>query len=138
MTIVVNKESGAPVNWHEKHQASLSVADRAADAVARIMGSWAFIGWVTVFIACWIGGNVLGVIYHWDAYPFILLNLMFSMQATYATPIILMSQNRAADRDKAAAEHEWQHQDQALAENTKLTQEIHEIVKLLHQRQGGN
>lgn len=116
-------------NWHEKAVARRSRGDRAADAVARIMGSWRFIEYMGVVIFLWIVLNVVWVFHaQWDPYPFILLNLAFSFQATFSTPIILMSQNRAADRDKVQAEHQWEHNDKALAENTELTKTIHELT----------
>ena len=52
--------------------------------------------------------NVIGLVYHWDAYPFILLNLIFSTQAAYAAPIIMMAQNRQNQRDRMQAENDYQ------------------------------
>jgi uncharacterized membrane protein len=115
-------------NWHEKHLHDRSFGERIADTVAQGMGSWRFIIIQTVIVVVWMAGNILGVVLHWDPYPFILLNLLFSTQAAYSAPIIMMSQNRAAQRDKAEAEHQWQHQDQQLALNTKLTQAIHDAL----------
>jgi uncharacterized membrane protein len=114
--------------WHEKHLHERSFGERIADAVAHGMGSWRFIIIQTVIVVVWMGANLAAVAFHWDPYPFILLNLLFSTQAAYAAPIIMMSQNRAAQRDKAQAEHQWQHQDQQLALNTKLTQAIHDAL----------
>ena len=65
----------------------------AADTIAKSMGSWPFIIVQTVLILGWITLNVVGIVAHWDPYPFILLNLLFSTQAAYAAPIIMMSQN---------------------------------------------
>jgi|GEM_PF-1518694 len=72
---------------------------RAADHIANGMGSWTFIITQSVFVGCWIVLNLVGFINHWDVYPFILLNLLFSTQAAYAAPIIMMSQNRQAQKD---------------------------------------
>jgi uncharacterized membrane protein len=55
----------------------------------------------------WIAVNLIAVIYRWDPYPFILLNLLFSTQAAYAAPLILLSQNRQADTDRIKAEHDY-------------------------------
>ena len=55
----------------------------------------------------WIGANVVEVLRSWDPYPFILLNLLFSTQAAYAAPLILLSQNRQAERDRVKAEHDY-------------------------------
>jgi uncharacterized membrane protein len=115
-------------NWHEKATDRLSTGDRVSDSVARVMGSWRFILILTAFITAWITLNLVAWVGHWDPYPFILLNLAFSAQATYATPIILMSQNRAAERDKVQAEHQYEHNDKALAENTDLTKAVHDLT----------
>ncbi len=80
-----------------------SQGERIADIVTETVGSWRFIIIQSCLLAIWIALNVSGWIAHWDPYPFILLNLALSFQAAYATPFILMSQNRQStiDRDKA-------------------------------------
>lgn len=93
--------------WHEKHHETLSFGDHLADAVANNMGSWRFIIIQTILVALWMGLNIIGFIYHWDAYPFILLNLVFSTQAAYAAPIIMMAQNRQNERDRMHAEEDY-------------------------------
>jgi|ERR1700685_2917791 len=70
--------------------------ERAADRFAAIVGSWTFIIIQSVVLALWIAVNVVAWHYKWDPYPFILLNLVLSFQAAYASPIIMMSQNRQA------------------------------------------
>ena len=72
------------------------------------MGSWSFIIIQTALVALWMGLNVVGFVYHWDVYPFILLNLLFSTQAAYAAPIIMMAQNRQNERDRAQAHDDYQ------------------------------
>ncbi|MBV9988351.1 MAG: DUF1003 domain-containing protein, partial [Chitinophagaceae bacterium] len=62
-------------NWHARHTETLSFGARIADNVARGMGSWTFIIWQTIIVAIWMVLNVIGFVRHWDAYPFILLNL---------------------------------------------------------------
>lgn len=94
--------------WIDKHIEVSSIGQRLADTVASGMGSWKFIIIQTVFVVVWMGLNVLGFVKHWDAYPFILLNLLFSTQAAYAAPIIMMAQNRQSDRDRAQAEADYQ------------------------------
>ncbi len=80
-----------------------SSGERIADLVTETVGSWRFIIIQSCLLAIWIALNVTAWIEHWDPYPFILLNLALSFQAAYATPFILMSQNRQStiDRDKA-------------------------------------
>src|SRR5579862_4144597 len=93
--------------WHDKHVSSLSFGDRIADNVANGMGSWTFIIWQTLIVILWMVLNVVGFVNHWDVYPFILLNLIFSTQAAYAAPIIMMSQNRQNKRDRVQAQHDY-------------------------------
>ncbi len=70
--------------------------ERVADTVAHVVGSWPFIIVMSALLAAWVVLNVVAWLRHWDPYPFILLNLALSFQAAYASPIIMMSQNRAA------------------------------------------
>ena len=82
--------------------------ERLADHVAAVGGSWGFIIGFGVFLALWMGWNELaGKHLAFDVYPFIFLNLMLSMLAAIQAPVIMMSQNRAADRDRQAAEHDY-------------------------------
>ena len=104
-----------------------SAGDRAADAIAAAMGSWRFIIAQSVFVAVWMVANVVGVLRHWDAYPFILLNLLFSTQAAYAAPIIMMSQNRAAARDRL--------RDDTEAREVQQLVEMHSTLHTINTRQ---
>lgn len=94
--------------WHQKHKESMKFGDQLADTVANGMGSWNFIIWQSIIVLCWMILNVVGFVRHWDVYPFILLNLIFSTQAAYAAPIIMMSQNRQNQRDREQAQHDYQ------------------------------
>jgi len=95
-------------NWHQEHSDNLPFGARLADSVANGMGSWRFIIIQTLVVVVWMGLNVIGFIWHWDAYPFILLNLLFSTQAAYAAPIIMMAQNRQNERDRSQAQADYQ------------------------------
>ncbi len=95
-------------NWHKRHQDSLTFGERIADIVAATMGSWTFIIWQTAIVLAWIVLNLVAYFSHWDPYPFILLNLLFSTQAAYAAPVIMMSQNRSADRDRHQAQADYE------------------------------
>ncbi|TDB37905.1 MAG: DUF1003 domain-containing protein [Actinobacteria bacterium] len=95
-------------NWHERHRDDFTVGQRVADATAHLLGSWPFIILQTVFVAGWILLNLLAWAKHWDPYPFILLNLMFSVQAAYAGPVLMMSQNRQAERDRYQAQSDFE------------------------------
>ena len=94
-------------NWHEHHTDTATMSEKIADKVANGMGSWTFIIWQTIIVLIWMSLNIVGFIQHWDPYPFILLNLIFSTQAAYAAPIIMMSQNRQNQRDRVQAQHDY-------------------------------
>lgn len=85
----------------------LTVGQRLADGFAAVMGSWKFIIIQSVILTAWVVLNVTAWVRAWDPYPFILLNLALSFQAAYAAPIIMMSQNRQQDVDRAAAENDY-------------------------------
>ncbi len=93
---------------------------RRAEAFARFFGTPTFLGLQTVIVGAWVVVNVLGYL-HFDPYPFILLNLVFSLQAAYAAPLILLAQTRQADRDKAGTEADAVHRE-ALAQSSKELQ----------------
>src|ERR1700752_1468195 len=128
--------------WHYKHRETYTTGQRIADIVATGMGSWSFIISQTLFVILWMGLNVIGWIKHWDAYPFILLNLLFSTQAAYAAPVIMMSQNRQAEKDRLTAQNDYltdckgeeeirhimehlDHQDQLILQIVKRLEEQH-------------
>ena len=94
--------------WHERHNDQLSFGERLSDTITKVMGSWHFIIWQTVIVMLWMTLNIIGLVRHWDVYPFVLLNLIFSTQSVYAAPIIMMSQNRQNQRDREQALHDYQ------------------------------
>jgi uncharacterized membrane protein len=85
----------------------MTPGDHIADGVAATMGSWRFILVQSTLLLVWVSLNVFGWINHWDPYPFILLNLVLSFQAAYSAPIIMMSQNRQAAKDRVMAEEDF-------------------------------
>lgn len=89
-----------------------TIGEAIADAVVAGMGSWRFIIIQTVIVTVWVLANVIGWRLHWDVYPFILLNLVFSTQAAYASPLILMAANRSAAKDRMRDDHEAEEVDQ--------------------------
>ena len=101
---------------------------RFAEATARFMGSPKFVLYMTVFVVAWIAANMLLVKINegaaWDRYPFILLNLAFSTQASYSAPLILLAQNRQDDRDRVTAEQDRQRAQRNLEDTEFLTREI--------------
>ena len=123
-----------------------------AETFARFFGTPTFLVAQTLIVGTWIVLNALHVV-HFDLYPFILLNLAFSLQAAYAAPLILLAQTRQADRDKAQSEADAKHREavaqdslkrqmiaesgvellkQLLSENTRLTKRIDELTSEIH------
>lgn len=113
--------------WHDKHADTLTFGQRLADSVANGMGSWSFIIIQTLLVALWMILNVVGWCYHWDIYPFILLNLVFSTQAAYAAPIIMMAQNRQGERDRAQADADYKTNVDAKLEIEALQKQLNAI-----------
>lgn len=126
---------------------------RSAETFARFFGTPGFLIGQTVVVTVWIVLNAMALSFRWDPYPFILLNLAFSLQAAYAAPLILLAQTRQADRDKALSESDASHrealaqasverQDIALAEtaklqellaaNTRLTEQVRRLTMEIH------
>ena len=98
---------------------------RISERVARFIGSWAFIAWMTVVILMWVAFNVFapGGIQP-DAYPFIFLTLLLSVQASYAAPLILLAQNRQTDRDRVQYQEDRQRNERMLADSDYLAREV--------------
>ncbi len=113
--------------WHDKNTESFTTGQRIADIVAKGMGSWTFIIWQSVFVVIWMALNVIGLLNHWDAYPFILLNLIFSTQAAYAAPIIMMAQNRQNERDRVQAQEDYRTNVEAKLEIEALQKQLNNI-----------
>ncbi|MGD0022703.1 MAG: DUF1003 domain-containing protein [Smithellaceae bacterium] len=134
------KASGEPKTWHKKHRETMTPGQVLADKLALGMGSWTFIIIQTILIIIWIILNIIGYIYHWDPYPFILLNLLFSVQAAYAAPVIMMAQNRQAERDRYQAAEDYKTNIEAKKEIEQLQvalariedNKLTEILKMLN------
>jgi uncharacterized membrane protein len=109
---------------------------RGAERAARFFGTPQYIVGQTLVVIAWIGLNGVAIGYHWDPYPFILLNLAFSTQAAYAAPLILLAQTRQAERDKvseARAEQARQHAEEMAAEQVaRIKVETDRLVELLN------
>jgi uncharacterized membrane protein len=107
---------------------------RFAESLARFLGTGRYLVGQTLAVLVWITLNVIGIVGHWDPYPFILLNLGFSTQAAYAAPLILLAQNRQADRDKAEVERDREVNARALAETEYLAREIAAVRLAVEQK----
>lgn len=90
------------------HAESMTFGDKLADQVASFGGSWKFLILFAVFIAAWVLLNSVMLIGGFDPYPYILLNLFMSMLASIQAPVIMMSQNRQAVKDRIAATHDYE------------------------------
>lgn len=99
-----------------------------AEAFARFFGTPVFLGGQTLIVAIWIAANALGFT-HFDLYPFILLNLAFSLQAAYAAPLILLAQTRQAARDKAHSDADAKHREAIASASTKQSEQMLELLR---------
>jgi uncharacterized membrane protein len=107
----------SPVSFHREHppvrnlneilEEHLTLGQRASDRVAALVGSWPFIIVQSMLLLFWAILNVTAWVQHWDPYPFILMNLFLSLQAAYTAPVIMMSQNRQAMKDRIEAHNDF-------------------------------
>jgi uncharacterized membrane protein len=119
------KHDQAPVkNINEVISEQLTLGQRAADWVVARVGSWGFIIGQSSLLGVWAILNVTAWMRHWDPYPFILMNLVLSLQAAYTAPMIMMSQNRQAARDRIEAHNDYEI-------NLKAESEIQAIMETL-------
>ena len=123
-----------PVNRRYREEAPLGA--RVADRVTTFLGSWTFLAIQTVIVIAWIAGNVV-LLFNFDPFPFILLNLAFSTQAAYAAPLILLAGNRHEVRDRMTLEHAAAEADIEEQQNKELldgNRQILERVERLERR----
>jgi uncharacterized membrane protein len=98
---------------------------RLSERFARFLGTARFLVYMTVFVIGWISWNTLAPVdLRWDKYPFIFLTLILSLQASYAAPLILLAQNRQADRDRIALNEDRARGDRNIADTEYLTREL--------------
>src|SRR5215813_14435263 len=107
-----------PVNQIAVDQASFG--ERLADRIAETIGSWRFLIVQTVAVCAWVGLNIIGLINRWDPYPFVLLNLLFSVQAAYTGPVLLLAGNRQSQKDRLTLEHASKEADKADSQNVQI------------------
>jgi len=101
---------------------------RIADRATTFIGSWTFLAVQSLVVIVWIGGNLV-LLFNFDPFPFILLNLAFSTQAAYAAPLILLATNRQAVRDRMTLEHAADQTDVEERQNEELLREGKEILE---------
>jgi len=112
-------------------RAKLSFGQRLSDRIAEVGGSWAFILGFGVFLLVWLAINTYFAFITWDPKPYILLNLVLSCLAAVQAPIILMSQNRAAQRDRTKADRDFAVNRKAEREIANMQQDLDEIKELI-------
>lgn len=119
--------------WFHKHQENLSRGDRVADAAAGFIGSWRFVIGQAILLLCWAVFNSLHYFHPlwFDKFPFVFMNLFMSAEAAFSTPLIMMSQNRAAQRDKDQAQHQYIEQEQELKLQTEILLKQNDILDQL-------
>lgn len=111
--------------WRVRQRMDPDTFGRFAEGFARFMGTARFLAYMTIFVLVWIAWNVLlPEPWRFDPYAFIFLTLMLSLQASYAAPLILLAQNRQADRDKVMIEQDRTRDERALADTEFLTREV--------------
>lgn len=116
-------------NVEVMHQEQLTFGQRVSDGLAKTAGSWAFIFGFAVVLLVWVSLNTLALIHHWDAYPYILLNLILSMLAAIQAPVIMMSQNRQDKKDRLRSELDYAVNRQAEAEIQGLAHKLNLLGK---------
>src|SRR5262249_48246492 len=129
---VTRKNIESIVRLRQAAEGKRTLGERFADGVAATVGSWPFIICQSALLIAWMVLNLIGWIYHWDPSPFILLNLVLSFQAAYASPIIMMSQNRQAKLDARRNHLDLQINLLAEQENTEMLK----LLRLLCEKSG--
>ena len=124
---MVDRRLDTPKDTHRTWRPRLDpdAVGRGAEAFARFMGTGRFLLYMTAFVIVWVTLNAVALWgLRWDPYPFILLNLFFSVQASYAAPLILLAQNRQDDRDRVSLEQDRQRAERSLADTEFLAREM--------------
>jgi uncharacterized membrane protein len=106
------------------HHEEATTGEKLADAIASGIGSWRFLIIQTIAVLAWVALNIIGLVRHWDPFPFILLNLLFSVQAAYTGPVLLLAGNRQAQKDRLTLEHAASEADKADEQNVQILKAI--------------
>lgn len=140
------KHTHAPIkNVNELANEQMTIGQKVADGVASTMGSWRFILTQAGIMIVWITINAIAWVLRFDVYPFVLLNLAMSAQAAFATPLIMMSQNRQAEKDRLTAQNDFEtdckgeqeirhimehldHQDELILQIVKRLEDQHQVM----------
>jgi uncharacterized membrane protein len=112
------------------HHDEATIGERIADAASAGIGSWRFLIIQTFLVTIWVVLNFIGFIKHWDPFPFILLNLLFSVQAAYTGPVLLLAGNRQAQKDRLTLEHAAHEADKADRQNVAILKAIQKNTEI--------
>ena len=112
------------------HHDEATFGERLADRIATGIGSWTFLIVQTIAVATWVIVNIYGWINRWDPFPFILLNLLFSVQAAYTGPVLLLAGNRQAQKDRLTLEHASAEADKADMQNVQILKAIEQNTEV--------
>ena len=120
------------------HHEEATVGERIADKAASGIGSWPFLIVQTFLVSCWVIANIVITLIergsnHWDPYPFVLLNLLFSVQAAYTGPVLLLAGNRQSQKDRLTLEHAADEADKADHQNVEILRAIQHNTQLTEQ-----
>ena len=106
------------------HHDEATRGEKLADKISAGIGSWTFLIVQTCAVLVWLTLNIVGFMSHWDPFPFILLNLLFSVQAAYTGPVLLLAGNRQAQKDRLTLEHAAYEADKADEQNVEILKAI--------------
>jgi uncharacterized membrane protein len=106
------------------HHDEATFGELLADKIAAGIGSWTFLIIQTCAVLLWLTLNIIGFMRHWDPFPFILLNLLFSVQAAYTGPVLLLAGNRQSQKDRLTLEHAAYEADKADEQNVEILKAI--------------
>src|SRR6266849_8041108 len=106
------------------HHEEATFGEMLADKIASGIGSWTFLIIQSIAVTFWVTLNVIGFVNHWDPFPFILLNLLFSVQAAYTWPVLLLAGNRQSQKDRLTLEHAAEEAEKADDQNVEILKAI--------------
>src|ERR1700716_419054 len=106
------------------HHEEATFGEMLADKIASGIGSWTFLIVQSFAVMLWVTLNVIGLVNHWDPFPFILLNLLFSVQAAYTGPVLLLAGNRQTQKDRLTLEHAAEEAEKADDQNVEILKAI--------------
>ena len=112
------------------HHDEATFGEMLADKIASSIGSWTFLAVQTGAVITWLLLNIYGFVHRWDPFPFILLNLLFSVQAAYTGPLLLLAGNRQAQKDRLTLEHAAYEADKADDQNVQILRAIAQNIEV--------